>query len=147
MLFDVNCNACLSNKSHKLSFLKSTISSSHLLEIIYTDVWTSPVVSVNGYKYYVIFVDHNTKYIWFYPLKNKSDHVKEVFIRYKAIVEKRFEKPIKTLYSENGGEFIALTDFLSTNEISHHTTPPHTPEHNGMFECRHLHVVKTGLTL
>ena len=38
MLSDVNYNACLSNTSHKLSFSNSTISSSHTLEIIYTDV-------------------------------------------------------------------------------------------------------------
>lgn len=25
--------------------------------------------------------------------------------------------------------------------------PPHTPEHNGMSERRHLHVVETGLVL
>ena len=36
------------------------------------DVWTSLVISYNDFKYYVIFVDHFTKYIWFYPLKQKS---------------------------------------------------------------------------
>lgn len=49
--------------------------------------------------------------------------------------------------SDNGGEFIALREFLTTNGISHLTTPPHTPEHNGMSERKHRHVVETGLTL
>uniref|UniRef100_A0A2N9G9A2 Integrase catalytic domain-containing protein n=1 Tax=Fagus sylvatica TaxID=28930 RepID=A0A2N9G9A2_FAGSY len=39
------------------------------------------------------------------------------------------------------------SDFLSTNGISHLTTPPHTPEHNGYSERRHLHIVETGLAL
>ena len=141
-----SCNACLSNKSHKLSFSQSTIISSQPLETIFSDVWTSPIISNNGFKYYVIFVDHFTRYIWFYPLKQKSE-VKDIFIRFKAIVEKHFDKPIKTLYSDNGGEYIALANFLSTNGISHLTTPPHTPEHNGFSERRHLHIVVTGLTL
>jgi hypothetical protein len=143
---DFSCNACLCNNSHKLSFSNSTIVSNKPLEIIFSDVWTSPIFSTNGFKYYVIFIDHFTKYIWFYPLKNKSD-VKEVFIKFKAIVEKHFNSTIKTLYSDNGGEYISLTDFLSTNGISHLTTPPHTPEHNGYSERRHLHIVETGLAL
>ncbi|RVW20121.1 Retrovirus-related Pol polyprotein from transposon RE2 [Vitis vinifera] len=43
---------------------------------------------------------------------------------------------VKTTSSEwhsrldNGGEYQALDNFLSTNGIYHLTTPPHTPEHN-----------------
>ena len=65
---DFSCNACLCNKSHKLPFSTSSLVSTHPLQIIFSDVWTSPVISSNGFKYYVIFVDHFTKYIWFYPL-------------------------------------------------------------------------------
>ena len=91
-------------------------------------------------------MDHFTRYIWFYPLKQKSK-VKDIFIKFKVIVEKHFDKTIKTLYTDNDGEYIALAHFLSTNDISHLTTPPHTPEHNGFSERRHLHIVVTGLTL
>lgn len=51
------------------------------------------------------------------------------------------------LYSDNGGEFFALKQFLATNGISHFTTPPHTLEHNGMAELKHRHIVETGLSL
>ena len=141
-----SCNACLSNKSHKLSFSQSTTVSSQSLETIFSDVWTSPIISNNEFKYYVILMDHFTRYIWFYPLKQKSK-VKDIFIRFKVIVEKHFDKTIKTLYSDNGGEFIALAHFFSTNGISHLTTPPHTPEHNDFSEQRHLHIVEIGLAL
>ena len=56
-------------------------------------------------------------------------------------------KKIKTLYSDNEGEYTSLAHFLSTNGISHLTTPPHTPEHNDFSERRHLHLVETGLAL
>ena len=66
------CNACSCNKSHKIPFSSSTLTSSHLLELLFYDVWTSPVSSVDGFQYYVIFVDHYTRYILYYPLKQKS---------------------------------------------------------------------------
>lgn len=81
-----------------------------------------------------------------YPLKQKSQ-VKEVFVAFKALVENRFQSRIRTLYSDNGGEFVALRSFLTAHGISHLTSPPHTPEHNGLAERKHRHVVETGLAL
>ncbi|KAG7552793.1 Integrase catalytic core [Arabidopsis thaliana x Arabidopsis arenosa] len=142
----IPCNSCFINKSHKLPFFNTTISSSKPLEIIFSDVWSSPIISVDGYKYYVIFVDHFTRYSWLYPMKNKSQ-VAQIFPLFQALVENRFESKITTLYSDNGGEFIGLRQYLSSKGISHLTTPPHTPEHNGIAERKHRHIVETGLTL
>ena len=141
-----SCFDCLSNKSHKLSFAQTSISSIRPLEYLYTDLWTSPVVSVDKYKHYLLIVDYFTRYSWLYPLQLKS-HVKETFIRFKALTENKFQTKIDTLFSDNGGEFIALRSFLSETGISHRTTLPHTPEHNGLSERRHRHIVETGLFL
>ncbi|RVW74761.1 Retrovirus-related Pol polyprotein from transposon RE2 [Vitis vinifera] len=62
-----------------------------------------------------------------------------------ALVEKFFNRPIITLYSDNGGEYQALSSFLTINGVSHLTSPPHTPEHNGYSERRHRHIVETAL--
>ncbi|KAL0786108.1 hypothetical protein Bca101_002354 [Brassica carinata] len=140
------CNACSINKMHKLPFSTSTLTSSSPLDIVFSDVWTSPIISIDNFKYYVIFVDHYTRYTWFYPLKRKSD-VSDVFKRFKVLVENRFQSKLRTLYTDNGGEYIALTAFLADNGISHFTTPPHTPEHNGISERKHRHTVETGLAL
>src|SRR5690606_36070709 len=140
------CSHCLINKSHKLPFYSNTITSTKPLEYIYTDVWTSPILSVDQYKYYLIFVNHFTRYTWLYPLKKKSQ-VLETFTLFKAIVEKHFAMPIRNLYSDNGGEFTMMRQFLASNSISHFTSPPHTPEHDGVAERKHWHVVETGLTL
>ncbi|CAE6075150.1 unnamed protein product [Arabidopsis arenosa] len=142
----LSCSDCFINKSHKLPFYTNTIVSHQPLEYLYSDVWTSPMVSVDNFKYYLILVDHFTRYTWLYPLKQKSQ-VKDVFVAFKALVENRFQCRIRTLYSDNGGEFIGLRPFLVANGISHLTSPPHTPEHNGISERKHRHVVETGLTL
>ncbi|KAH9662761.1 retrovirus-related pol polyprotein from transposon RE2 [Citrus sinensis] len=133
-VFDFPYNSCHCNKTHKLPFSSSSLTSSHPLELLYFDVWTSPVISYDGYKYYL------------YTLKQKSD-VHDIFIRFKALVEKYFNHSIITLYADNKGEYTYLKSFLATNGISHLTTPPHTPEHNGLSKHRHRHIVETGLTL
>lgn len=48
-----------------------------------------------------------------------------MFISFKAIVEKIFEKYIITLYTDNGDEYIALKNFLSTNALSSYNTTSH----------------------
>ncbi|KAG7536467.1 Integrase catalytic core [Arabidopsis suecica] len=142
----LSCSDCLINKSHKVPFSLSTITSSRPLEYIYSDVWSSPIISLDNFRYYLLFVDHFTRYTWLYPLKQKS-HVKETFILFKNLVENRFQTRIGTLYSDNGGEYIALRSYLSEQGISHYTSPPHTPEHNGISERKHRHIVEMGLTL
>ena len=142
----LSCSQCLINKSHKLPFTNSSINSSRPLEYIFTDVWSSHITSIDNYHYYLVLIDHFSRYTWLYPLKKKSQ-VKEVFIAYKALVENRFQAKIGTLFSDNGGEYVALRSFLSEHGISHLTSPPHTPQHNGVSERKHRHIVETGLTL
>lgn len=50
------------NKSHRLPFGISSLSSKGPLEILCSDVWgLAPYSSIDGFSYYVIFVDHFTK--------------------------------------------------------------------------------------
>ena len=67
-LCSFSCTSCNIKESHKLPFVKSSITSSSHLDVIFFYVWTSPVSSSDDFNYYVIFVDHYSKYIWLYPL-------------------------------------------------------------------------------
>ena len=69
-----------------------------------------------------------------------------IFPQFKHLIENRFQSKIKNIYSDNGGEFVALKKYFSMHGISHYTTTPHTPQQNGVFERRHHHLVETGLT-
>ena len=81
------CESCLCNKRKRLPFGESSLESCGPLDLVYTDVWgLSLIESVDGFHYYVIFVDHFTKYIWLYPLRLKSD-VFPIFRPFKAVVE------------------------------------------------------------
>ena len=135
-LCSLSCNSGNINKSHKLHFSKSSITSASSLDVIFSDVWTSPFSFYDGFHYYVVYVYHYTKYIWLDSLCRKSD-VQSTFVAFKQPVENYFSTTIKALYTDNGGEFLALQSFLTTYGITYLTTPPHTPEHNGYSERWH----------
>ena len=143
----LSCPSCSINKVHQQPFGSTSFQSHSPLEIIYSDVW-GPVhiTGLNGEHYYLIFVDHYTKYIWFYPMSTKS-LVSTVFPQFKLLVETRFKCSIKSLYLDNGGEFLSLKKYLSDHGISHYTTALHTPQQNGVSKRRHRHLVETGITL
>jgi len=63
--------------------------------------------------------------MWFYPMVTKSG-VSNIFPHFKNFVETRYKKLIKTLYSDNVGEFIALKPFLLLHGITYYTTAPQT---------------------
>ena len=68
----VFCDSCLCSKSHKQPFGGSSLKIRKDLDLVYFDVWgPSPVKSMDGFSYYVLFVDHYTKYCWLYPMAKK----------------------------------------------------------------------------
>ena len=73
--------------------------------------------------------------------------VSNIFPYFKKFVETHFQKSIKTLYSDNSGEFIALKSYLLLHGITHYTTAPHTPQQNGVSKRHHHHLIEMGLTL
>lgn len=114
---------------------------------MYSDVWgPTPVHSIDGFCYNVIFLDHFSKYVWLCPIKLKSNGAL-LFPISQNLVENQFDTKIKTMYSDKGGDFIKLCTYLQNHDISHLTTPPHTHEHNGLSERKHRHLTETARCL
>lgn len=75
------CYSYLCNKSHRLPFGDNSISSSRSFEVVYSDVQVPfPILSFDNFKFYIISVDHFSKYTWVFPLKAKSD-VKDIYLQ------------------------------------------------------------------
>jgi hypothetical protein len=67
------CHACQLGKHIQLPFSSSSNHAAKAFDLIYLDLWTSPVVSVSGSKYYLVILDDFTHYLWTFPLKLKFD--------------------------------------------------------------------------
>lgn len=64
-------------------------------------------------------------------------------------METQFSGKIKQLQSDNGGEYTSLLfqAFLSTNDILHRKSCPHTSQQNGLVKRKLRHILETSLTL
>ncbi|KAM1354495.1 hypothetical protein PS2_028626 [Malus domestica] len=143
------CTTCLEGKFSKLPFMPVLSKSNKSFEIVHSDVWgPAPCMSIEGFKYYVTFIDEYTRYCWIFPITNKSA-VCSVFAAFYQYVLNHFSVSIKTLQSDGGGEYIGkqFQSFLVQNGITHHMSCPHTPEQNGLAERKHRHIIETSITL
>ncbi|KAJ9565668.1 hypothetical protein OSB04_001634 [Centaurea solstitialis] len=75
------CHACQLGKHCRLPFSVSSTKTSRVFELIHSDLWTSPVTSLSGFKYYVLFLDDFYHFLWVFPLRAKS----EVFSTFKTL--------------------------------------------------------------
>lgn len=131
------CEACTEGKQTRKSFtVKPEITSKAALELVHSDVCGKmDVPSLSGSEYIVTFVDDKTRYAWTYMVKRKSD-VFEKFREWRALAEKTVGASLKTLRSDNGGEYISgdFERYLTEEGIRHEYTVPKTPEQNGVAE-------------
>ena len=144
-----SCVHCLHGKMHKLPFPSSRFVATAPFELVHTDHWgLAPLTSINGFQYYVIFVDHYTRFTWLYLLHNKSE-VYSKFVHLHAMVKTQFSATIKTLRSNGGGEYTSklFESYLSSHGIHHQLSCPYTPQQNGLVERKHRHLIETTITL
>ncbi|KAM6582045.1 hypothetical protein CsatB_009047 [Cannabis sativa] len=144
--FDL-CTACCLGKHHKLPYSNSDTVYTAPLQLLHTDLWgPAPMVSSNGYRYYISFVDAYSRYTWLYLLRTK-DEALPTFIKFKTQIELQLNHKIKALQSDWGGEFRAFTSLVESCGIIHRVSCPHSHEQNGVVERKHRHIVESGLTL
>ncbi|KAH9655417.1 Integrase catalytic domain-containing protein [Citrus sinensis] len=129
------CEYCVTSKQHRLKFSRSIAKSKCILDLIHSDVWESPDISMRGAKYMVTFIDDYSRRCWVYPIKKKSD-VFHVFKEYKARVELESSKKIKCLRTDNGGEYTdgEFLAFCKQEGIQRQFTVAYTPQQNGVAE-------------
>jgi hypothetical protein len=110
---------------HKLFFL---------FQLVHSEVWTSPVLSHSSYKYYVVFLDDYTHYLWTISLRNKSDVLPTIrsFISY---VHTQFRLPILAFQTDNGREYDSTAmRLLSSLGTQLRLSCPYTSQQNGKAE-------------
>jgi len=109
------CHACQLGRHVRLPFHASVSRASSKFDLIHCDLWTSPVVSISGYKYYLVILDDCTHYLWTFPLRLKSDTY-STLANFLAYVSNQFGTSVKAIQCDNGKEFdnpSARTFFLT----------------------------------
>ena len=81
-----SCTFCQLGKGRQQPFQTLNRVTFQHLELVHSDVWTSHVQSVSGYKYHVIFIGDFSRITWIYPMYKKSE-VFTNFVKFKLLVE------------------------------------------------------------
>ena len=129
------CDICHYSKSTRLPFNLSLSKSSEMFELVHSDVWGPFSLSIDGFKYFVTFIDDFSKVTWVYLLKSKSE-VFECFKDFHRLVITHFSAHIKTLRTDNGTEYTShnMKNYLISHGIVHQTSCVNTPQQNGVAE-------------
>lgn len=104
-------------------------------QLLHCDVWTSPIISNSGFKFYLVVMDDFSHFTWTFPLRRKSD-VLPTIISFHVFVATQFCCPIVSLQTEKGREFDnhASHSFLPSLGIRLYLTCPYTSQQNGRAE-------------
>ena len=83
-------------------------------------------------KYYLIFLDHYTHFLWVYPLHRKSDTFGK-YLHFSNYVQTQFNRQIKSLQCDNGGEYDnrLFKEHLASAGTLLRFSCPHTSQQNG----------------
>ena len=143
------CETCIGGKHHRSPFASSTTKTTKPLEIVHSDVCGKmQEKSLGGAEYFLTFTDDKTRYTWVYILKTK-DQVFDCFLHWKALVERQSKQKLKTLRTDNGGEYTSnkFEKYLKDEGIRHEKTIPKTPEQNGVAERLNRTLVESARSM
>ena len=144
------CEPCAEGKQHRVPFSKSGGKRAQkILGLVHSDVCGKmSTKSLGGAEYFVTFIDDKSRMVWVYPIKTK-DQVFEKFTEWKALVENATGEKLKTLRTDNGGEYTAkvFEQYLVEHGIKHEYTVPKTPEQNGVAERMNRTIVEMARSM
>src|SRR5206468_4592975 len=116
------------------------------LYLIHCDIWgPSPEPSLTGDKYFILFLDDYSRFLWIYPLKYKSDSLK-YFKLFKTTHENLLSTSIKYFQSDGALELSKgdFKQYLDECGILFRSSCPYTPQQNGRAERRNRQITEMG---
>lgn len=132
------CKTCVKAKQHvKIFPKKSLMKVKEVGNMTVTNIWgPARTAAIGGQLYYVSYTDVKGRRIVTYPMQHKSEALMK-FKAYRVIMKTHFDVDLKTLHTDNGGEYIGkeFKAYLTKHEITLKTTAPDLPAQNGIAEC------------
>ena len=139
------CTDCSSGKQIRGPFKGHLDKAESTGEVIHSDVLGPLPQSFEGFQYIVSFIDEWTRYATIIPMKHKSD-VFNCFKEFQLHFEKQYDATIKSVHSDNGGEYTPLAQYAKEQGIRITRSAPYTPESNGIAERMNRTLVETVRT-
>jgi hypothetical protein len=97
------CHTCQLGRHICMPFTSSMSHADNIFDLIHCDLWTSPVVSVSGHKYYLLIIDNRSHFVWTFPLQVKSNTF-STLSNFFALVSTYIDHTIKAVQCDNSHE-------------------------------------------
>ena len=141
------CDTCYRAKQTREVFYGSMNKSNECFALIHCDVWGPYRTPAScGSVYFLTVVDDHSRAVWTYLMREKSE-VRVVLQNFRKMTEKQFGKSVKMVRSDNGTEFMCLSQFFKENGVLHETSCVGTPQQNGRVERKHRHILNVARAL
>jgi hypothetical protein len=139
------CHACRLGCHICLPFVSSNSHADNNFDLIHCDLWTSPIVSISGYRYYLVILDDHSHLVWTFSLHVKSNTFSTLSQNF-AYVSTQFGCTIKVVQCDNGREFNNTSShaFFATKWVLLRMSCPYTSPQNCKAE-RILHAINNML--
>ncbi|CAI7823372.1 unnamed protein product [Closterium sp. NIES-54] len=138
------CLDCTKSKLRQQPHPASPSVAAAPLDLVHLDVWGPALVSARGgYRYFLVIVDDHSRYVSVHLLHTKAA-VPEVLMAWVKQAQTTFDRKVKRLHSDGGGEFCndKLKAFCSSESIQQNFTLPESPQQNGIAESRNHTLVQ-----
>jgi hypothetical protein len=149
LISDLKCETCILAKCHKAHYPLSINKSTIPFALIHSDVWgPSPISTISGFRWFVIFVDDCSRMTWLYLLKHKNE-VLSIFQSFHTMVQTQFSTKVQVLRLDNGDEYAnqQFRAYFQLYGLIHETSCPQTPQQNGITERKNHHILETAKAL
>jgi len=121
------CDASLRAKQTRDKFPASDNKTLESFQLIHCDLWGPyRTTALCGARYFLTIVDDYSRATWIYLLLDKKE-VSVNLCNFIALVERQFNRQVKTVRSDNGTEFICLDNYFHKHGIMHETSCAKTP--------------------
>jgi transposase InsO family protein len=141
------CDVCQRAKQTRETFSVSDFRASDVFELIHCDLWGPyRTVSSCGASYFLTIVDDYSRSVWIYLLVDKKE-VPKTMNMFFSMVERQFNKQVKTVRSDNGTEFTCMKSYFFEKGIIFQTSCVGTPQQNGRVERKHQHILNVARAL
>lgn len=93
------CHTCRIGKHVRLPFSSSSSSTVASFQLVHCNLWTSPVLSISGFQYYLVLIDYFSHFYWAFPLHKKSEAFEHI-ATFHAYVQTQFDIPLQSIQAD-----------------------------------------------
>ena len=131
-----HCDVCHLPKHTRSTCSPVFYKKSFPFSLIHSDIWGSSwIPNISGSRWFLLFVDDQTRLSWVFLMKEKSQTV-SLFKKVHAMVQNQFHTNIKVLKTDNAKDYFnsILGDYFSSLDIVHQSSCNDILQKNGVAE-------------